>query len=139
MSLKKFDVQSLKTTLRRQLTSELYKIMGGLLPEIMKDVFPFNDNTIYNSGNKIKLHSRAIKFVTFGSETLSHLQLVPVDIKFVESVSCFKRSTKKMETNKLSFSFMPDVCFSGWFCVIYFMILHKPVLLFFLFLLFLSY
>ena len=26
---------------------------------------------------------------------------------------------------------MPDVCFSGWFCVIDFMIRHKPVLLFF--------
>ena len=35
-----------------------------------------------------------------------------------------------METNKLSLSFMPDVCFSGWFSLIDFMIPHKPVLLF---------
>ena len=35
-----------------------------------------------------------------------------------------------METNKLSLSSMPDVCFSGWFRVIDFMIRHKPVLLF---------
>ena len=28
---------------------------------------------------------------------------------------------------------MPDVCFSGWFRVIDFMIRHKPVLLFFSF------
>ena len=35
-----------------------------------------------------------------------------------------------METNKLPLSFMPDVCFSGWFSVIDFMIPHKPALLF---------
>ena len=34
-----------------------------------------------------------------------------------------------METNKLPLSSMPDVCFSGWFRVIDFMIRHKPVLL----------
>ena len=33
-----------------------------------------------------------------------------------------------METNNLSLSSMPDVCFSGWFRVIYFTVRHKPVL-----------
>ena len=32
-----------------------------------------------------------------------------------------------METSKLSLWFMPDVCFSGWFHVTYFMIRRRPV------------
>ena len=50
------------------LATELYKIVNGLSPE----VFPFNENTSYNTRNKRKFHSRSIKSVTFGSET-SHL------------------------------------------------------------------
>ena len=53
--------------------TELYKIVNGLSPEIMKEVFSFNENTSYNTRNKRKFHSKAIKSVTFGSETLSHL------------------------------------------------------------------
>ena len=68
------------------LATEFYKIVNGLSPEIMKEVFPFNDNTTYNTRSKRKLYSRAIKLVTFCSETLSHLvpkiwELVPVEIK----------------------------------------------------------
>ena len=83
------------------LAAELYKILNGFLPEIMKEVFPFNENTSYNTRNKRKFHSRSIKSVTFGSETLSHpapkiWELVPVEIKNVEdSVASFKRAIKK--------------------------------------------
>ena len=98
------------------LATELYKIVNGLSPVTMKKVFPFNKNTFYNTRNKRKFHSRAIKSVTFDSETLSNLapkiwELVLVEIKKVESVACFNRAIKKMETNKLSLSSMPDVCF----------------------------
>ena len=55
------------------LATELYKIVNGLSPEIMKEVFPFNENTSYNTRNKRKFHSRSIKSVAFSSETLSHL------------------------------------------------------------------
>ena len=82
------------------LATELYKIVNGLSPEIMKEVFPFNENTSYNTRNKRKFHSRSIKSVAFGSETLSHLapkiwELVPVEIKNVESVASFNRAIKK--------------------------------------------
>ena len=68
------------------LATELYKIVNGLSPEIMKEAFPFNENTSYNTRNKRKVHSRSINSVTIGSETLSHLapkiwELVPVEIK----------------------------------------------------------
>ena len=66
----------------------------------MKEVFPFNVNTSYNTRNKRKFHSKSIKFVTFGTEKLSHLapkiwELVPVEIKNVDSVASFKRAIKK--------------------------------------------
>ena len=66
----------------------------------MKEVFLFNENTSYNTRNKSKFHLRSIKSVTLGSETLSHLapkiwELVPVEIKNVDSVASFKRAIKK--------------------------------------------
>ena len=49
--------------------------------------------------NKRKFHQKAIKSVAFGSETLAHLapkirELVPVEIKNVESVASFKELLK---------------------------------------------
>ena len=81
------------------LATELYKVVNLLSPEIMKEVFPFNENTSYNTRNKRKFHSRSIKLVNFGSETLSHQapkiwELVRVEIKNVDSVATFKRAIK---------------------------------------------
>ena len=78
----------------------MYKIVNGLSPEITKEVFSFNENTTYNKRSKKKFHSRALKSVNFGSETLFHLppkiwELVSVEIMNVESVACFKRAIKK--------------------------------------------
>ena len=86
---------------------------------------------------------RSIKPVTFGSETLSHLapkiwELVPVEIKNVDSVAYFKRAIKKWKPINCPLSSIPDVRFSGWFRVIDFMIRHKPILPVFTFSLFLS-
>ena len=97
------------------LETELCKIVNGLSPEIMKEVFPFSEN-----GKTFHLAPKI-------------WELVPVEIKNVESVASFKGAIKKIETNKLSLSTMPDVCFSGWFRVIYFMIRHKSVFLCFVF------
>ena len=75
---------------------ELYKIVNGLPPEIMKEVFPFNET--YNTRNKNKVSFEGYKIV-YGSETLSHLALeiwefVPVEIKIGESVSCLRELLK---------------------------------------------
>ena len=80
------------------LANALREIVNGLSPKIMKEVFPFSENTTYNTSNR-KFHSRAIKSFTFGSKTLPLLapkiwELVPVEIKKVESVVCFKRAIK---------------------------------------------
>ena len=83
-------------------STELYKIVNKLSPEIIKEVFPFNENATFYTRNKIKFYLRAVKSVTFGSETLSHMtlkiwELVPVEIKNVESVVCFERATEKLK------------------------------------------
>ena len=77
------------------LATELYKIVNGLSPDIMKEVFPINENTSYSTRNKRKLYLRSIKSVAFGSETLSHLapkiwKLVPIEIKNVDSVALLR-------------------------------------------------
>ena len=110
------------------LATELYKIINGLSPKIMKEVSPFNENTSYNTRNKRKFHLRSIKLVTFGSEMLSHLksgrELVPVSLL---------RELLRNGNQETVLIIYADVCFSGWFRVIDFMIRHKLVLLFFFF------
>ena len=78
----------------------LYKVVNGFSPDIMKDVFPLNANSFYNTRNKRTFHSRHIRTVHFGSEMLSHLapkiwELVPEKIKKLESVTSFKNAIKK--------------------------------------------
>ena len=55
------------------LATELYLIVNGLSPDIMKDDFPLNNNLLYNTRNRRAFHSRPIRSVTYGSEILSHL------------------------------------------------------------------
>ena len=82
------------------LATELHKIVNGLSSEIIKEDFPFNEKTFYNTRNKIMFQSKSIKSVAFGSETLSHLapkiwELSSVEIEDVDSVASLKRAIKK--------------------------------------------
>ena len=81
------------------LAIELYKIVNGFSPEIMKDVFSFNTNSSYNIRNRRTFRSRPIRTVYFGSETLSCLG--PKSFKTLESVASFKTEIKKWK---------PDSC-----------------------------
>ena len=106
--------------------------------------------SVYDTRNKGKFHSRAIKSITFGSKMLSHLtpkiwELVQVEIKNVESAACFKRAIKKWDPMNCSCRLCRTYIA---FFVIYFVICYNPYfmkcynmfeLFFFLFLLFLSY
>ena len=77
---------------------------------------------------------KVIKSVTFGFEKLSHpaaeiWELIPVEIKNIESVVCFKRAIKKRETNELSLLSMLDVRILDWFSqFVCWLLRHKPVL-----------
>ena len=82
------------------LAIELYKVVNGFSPDIMKDVFPLSENLCYNTRNNKMFHSKNIRTVHFGSETLSHLapkiwELVPEEIKKLESVASIKNAIKK--------------------------------------------
>ena len=82
------------------LAIELYKVVNGLSPDIMKDVFPLNTSSNYNTRNRRVFHSRPIKTVYYGSETLSHLgpkiwELVPDEIKSLNFLTSFKAAIKK--------------------------------------------
>ena len=82
------------------LAFELYKVVNRFSPDIMKDVFPLNANSFYNTRNKRMFHSRHIRTFHFGSEMLSHLapkilELVLEEIKELESVTSFKNAIKK--------------------------------------------
>ena len=79
---------------------ELYQVVNEFSSDIMKDVFPLNENVCYNTRNRRTVHSKDIRTVHFGSEKLSHLapkiwELVPEDIKKLESVPSFKNAIKK--------------------------------------------
>ena len=81
------------------LATELYKIVNGLSPEIMKEVFPFNENTTYDTRNKRKFHSRAIKSISFGSKTVTYLapkiwEIIQIEIENVESVAFLRELLK---------------------------------------------
>ena len=55
------------------LAIKLFKVVNGFSSDIMKDVFPLDANSFYDTRNKSTFHSRYIKTAHFGSETLSHL------------------------------------------------------------------
>ena len=61
---------SIHTQNLQSLAIELYKIVNGFSPDIMKDVIPFNTNSSYNIRNIRTFRSRPIRTITFGSETL---------------------------------------------------------------------
>ena len=73
--------------------------MNGFSPKKIKDVFPLNESSLYNTRNERMFHSRRIRTVHFGSETLSHIApkiwvLVPEEIKKLESAASFKYAIK---------------------------------------------
>ena len=55
--------------------NELCKIVNGFSPEIMKEVFPVNENTTYNTRNKRRFYSKAIKPVTLAMKRYPNLHL----------------------------------------------------------------
>ena len=76
---------------------ELFKVINGLSPEIMKHVFPLKDSNLYCSG--FPFRTEKINSVSYGMETLSFMgpkiwALVPNDLKKMKSLPEFKRKIK---------------------------------------------
>ena len=70
------------------LATEIYKVKNCLSPEIMKEVFIFQENENYNLRSGTHLTNRNIHTVHFGTDTVTNLvpkiwKLVPDEIKML--------------------------------------------------------
>ena len=85
------------------LAIELYKVVNGHSPEIMKIVFPLKANMRYPSKNM--LDTRNVRTVRYGTESLAHLghkiwAKIPTEIKDEPSLNDFTRKIKRWRTDK---------------------------------------
>ena len=85
------------------LAIEIFKLIKGLSPQIMKEVFILKKNIRY--GSKQIFETRNVHSVHNGTETLSHLGLkiwllVPDDIKRINNLTEFKRKIRKWKPDK---------------------------------------
>ena len=88
------------------LAIELFKIVNGITPEIMKDVFQLKGQGMYCSSFPFK--NRNIRTTKYGMKTLSHLgakkwDQIPEDIKGAKSLKSFK--DKLWAPNKCQYRF----------------------------------
>ena len=80
------------------LSIELFKVLKGLSPTIMDELFLVKKDQIYNS--KFPFKSRNVRTVAYGTETLSFLgpkiwAIIPTEIKECKSLNEFKSKIKK--------------------------------------------
>ena len=92
------------------LAIELYKIINGILPDIMKQVLPLKDCNIYSS--RFPFKSRNVQTVNFGTETISSIgpkiwHIIPTVIKNAVTLNEFKRKIKQWK---------PDLCPASKIC-----------------------
>ena len=81
---------------------ELYKVVNGLSPDIMKEVFPIKESIKYSSKNIFI--TRNVHTVRYGTETLSHIgpkiwDTIPSDIKNAKDLKAFIRNIKQWKTD----------------------------------------
>ena len=88
------------------LAIELYKVLNGICPDIMKDVFPLSTSSNYDIRSRCTFITRSVKAVHYRTETLSYLapkvwELIQKYIKTLERLSKFKKAIENWK---------PDVC-----------------------------
>ena len=81
------------------LATEIFKVKNDLCPEIMKEIFIFHENPIYNLRSGNHLTRRNIRTTHYGIETISNLgakiwDLLPEEIKNASPLSVFKTKIK---------------------------------------------
>ena len=80
------------------LATEMYKILNGLFPDIMQDIFETKSN-YYNTCNAPIFSAKNIKTVKYRLQTISYItpklwDLVPKDMKQVTALIEFKAKIK---------------------------------------------
>ena len=82
----------------QMLAIEIYKVINGISPEIMKEIFLLKEKDIYHSQFPFK--SRNIRTVNYGTQSLGYLgpkiwSIIPENLKQVNSLNEFKIKIKK--------------------------------------------
>ena len=82
----------------------------------MKDVFPLNDDSGYNTRIKRTFKSRHVKTVRYGTDSLAYLapkiwELVPNEMKNLESLATIKTAIKKWKITTFGAHFLHGLHF----------------------------
>ena len=102
------------------LATEMYKILNGLSPDIMHDIFEIKSN-YYNTRNAPTFCSRNIKAVRYGLQTISYVaskiwNLVPKEMKQIPTVNEFKAKMKIWKLGdcpcRLCRTYLPQIGFT---------------------------
>ena len=75
----------------------MFKVIKGVSPSILKDVFPLKESNIYAS--RFPFKTRNVRTVAYGTETLGHLgpkiwSIVPEELKNANDLNDFKNKIK---------------------------------------------
>ena len=84
----------------QSLAIEIYKLLNGLPPSFLNNVFHKNISNSYDLRNHKELYSRNPKTVRYGTETVSYMapkiwSKVPETIKMSSSLETFKTKIRK--------------------------------------------
>ena len=82
------------------LVTEVYKVKNNISPEIMEDIFYFQENENYTLRSGTHLASRNRRTTLFGKETVSNSgvkiwPLLPEELKNASSLQVFKNKLKE--------------------------------------------
>ena len=82
------------------LVTEVYKVKNNISPEIMREIFHFQENENYNLRSGTHLASRNMRTTLFGKETVSNLgaeiwPLLPEELKNTSLLQVFKNKLKE--------------------------------------------
>ena len=89
----------------QHLPTELFKVKNDLSPEIMKEIFVFLENKIYNLRSGNYLAQKNIRITQYGIESVSNLggklwNLLPRETKNCPSLTVFKIKIRKWTPGK---------------------------------------
>ena len=116
--LRRDDSVTIHTRNIQSLATELFKVVNGESPEIMKQVFSLKKNVPYCT--KFPFKTRNVRTVAYGTNTLSFLgpkiwSIVPTAIKESKSLVEFKREIRKWIPERcpcrLCFTYITDLGF----------------------------
>ena len=85
------------------LSIEMFKMLNGLSPKIMDEIFSVKKDQMYKS--KFPYNSRNVRTVAYGTETLSFLgpklwSIIPMEIKECTSLNEFKSKIRKWKPHQ---------------------------------------